>query len=76
MSGGGMRTSDVGSKRQDCRLLRPIVKRVSIGEVVHHFQRAFLSFDTSDCSLTAIVSLLPLISLFQPGAHFRNQETS
>jgi len=41
---------------------------VSIGEMVHHFQRALLNFDTSDCSLTAIVScLLPLKSFFQLG---------
>jgi hypothetical protein len=64
-----MQTSDIGSKHQDCRLLTPIVKRASIGEVLHHFQSALLNFDTSDCGLTAIVSLLPLISLFQPGTN-------
>ncbi len=62
-----MQTSDIGSRQQECRLLRPVVKRVSIGEMVHHFQRALLNFDTSDCGLTAIVSLLPLTSLFQSG---------
>jgi hypothetical protein len=62
-----MQTSDIESRHQECRLLRPVVKRVSIGEMVHHFQRALLNFDTSDCGLTAIVSLLPLTSFFQSG---------
>lgn len=67
MSVEHMQGSNIGSRHQECRLVRPVVKAVSIGEIVHHFQRALLNFDTSDCGLTAIVSWLPLSSLFQSG---------
>ena len=62
-----MQRSDIGSRHQECRLLRPVVRRVSIGEIIHYFQRALFNFDSSDCGVTAIVSLLPLTSLFQSG---------
>ena len=65
MSDEGMPRSGLGNKQQDYRLLTPIIKRVSIGELVHDSQRALLNFNTSDCGLTAVVSLLPLFSLFQ-----------
>ena len=69
MSGEGMPRSGFGNKQQDCPLLTPIIKRVSIGELVHHPQRALLNSDTSDCGFTAVVGLLPLFSLFQRGLH-------
>ena len=69
MSRGRMQTSDT-LKHQDCRLLEPVGKRVPIGQLAHHFQRAVINIDLFGPGIGAIfiISAL-LISLFQHSGH-------
>jgi len=71
MSVARMQTSVIGTKHQDCRLLEPVVKRVSIGQVVDHFQRALINLELFGPGIGAIIisGALLLISLFQPAEH-------
>ena len=71
MSVAGMQTSDT-LKHQDCRLLEPVVKRVSVGQVVDHFQRALFNLELFGPGISAIIisGALLLISLFQQACHY------
>jgi len=73
MSVVDMQTSDITN--QDCRLLEPVVKRVSIGQVVDHFQRALINLDLFGPGVSAImIGSGLLISLFHHvGQHFGNK---
>jgi len=66
-----MQTTDIGTRHQDCRLLEPVVKRVSIGQVVDHFQRALINLEIFGPGIGAIIisAALLLISLFQQAGH-------
>ena len=70
MSVAGMQTSDT-LKHQDCRLLEPVVKRVSVGQVVDHFQRALFNLELFGPGIGAIIisGAVLLISLLQHAAH-------
>jgi hypothetical protein len=69
MSVADMQTSDITN--QDCRLSEPVVKRVSIGHVVDHFQRALFNLELFGPGIGAIIisGALLLISLLQHAAH-------
>jgi hypothetical protein len=71
MSVARMQTSDIGSRHQDCRLLEPVVKRASIGQVVDHFQRALINIKLFGPGIGALIitGTLLLISLFQHAGH-------
>ena len=64
-----MQTSDITN--QDSRLLEPVVKRMSIGQVVDHFQRALINLELFGPGIGAIFisGALLLISLLQHAAH-------
>ena len=72
MSVTRMQTSDIGTRHQDCRLLEPVVKRVSIGQVIDHFQRALINLELFGLGIGAIIIIgaLLLISLFQQAVHY------
>jgi hypothetical protein len=65
-----MQTTDIITRHQDCRLLEPVGKRVPIGQLAHHFQRAVINIDLFGPGIGAIfiISAL-LISLFQHSGH-------
>jgi hypothetical protein len=69
MSGGRMQTSNFGSKHQHRRRFRQVVRRLSIGQAVDHFQRALLNLELFGPGVGAILSLFLLISIFHQGAH-------
>jgi len=64
-----MQTSDT-LKHQDCRRLESVGKRVPIGQLADHFQRALINLDLFGPGIGAIfiISAL-LISLFQHAGH-------
>jgi hypothetical protein len=71
MSVTRMQTSVIGTRHQDCRLLEPVVKRVSIGQAVDHFQRALINLELFGPGIGVIIisGALLLISLFQQPGH-------
>jgi hypothetical protein len=64
-----MQTSNFETRHGHGRLFRRVIKRISIGRVVDHFQRGLLYLELFGPSSCAMISLLMLISSFQQVAH-------
>jgi hypothetical protein len=64
-----MQTSNLGSRHQKGRLFRRVVRQLSIGQAVDHFQRALFYPDLFGPGAGAVISLFVLISFFLQGAH-------
>jgi hypothetical protein len=71
VSGVGMQISNFRSRRQNGQLFRQVVKKVSIGHVVDHFQRELLNLELfgPGCGAIVISCLFLLISLSHQGGH-------
>jgi hypothetical protein len=65
-----MQISNLESRHQECQVLEPVLKRVSVSQVVDHFQRALFNVELSGSGTGAVIisSLLMLISLCHQAA--------